>query len=1034
MVNSSKGQNRRCSLALHSLLNWGTDANIHQPGGLVWLACPLAEGRCLMPRLPGMEDADVYFGDAEKPLPDWRAHVEEDTADDDTLSDAEHVALVAMLGFDPNEGEDGDTEQPATQPPKVPPSPFNDKSLPAQNAKRWVTMGGQACAEGEEGEHCGGTHVELDGEGRIRKGPASTIGKKPDELPKRNSLKPPSIDSLLTNRPRWSPNKPAAPKIEKPKEEKPKEEPAAQTSPTEEPKAPEPQPEETVLDETPKQEALPEQPATEKPEDSNGEQRGPASGPAAESAGETGESVETTPERPVDSAADTGRPDGSKPTGEGTARPVPAKVEVVNKRLDRYEKLFRSRGNQKVADWMGQLRNHIGAVGIDTALESLGEEVQGEGEEVQYGGHDLDGNGDANFIEKYLDRAGISLIHGTAPSGSKRAISTVSQSTDDEGLHERGDERDYFPQLQTLRDKLDETQHLPGLENSEDLGKLMGQEFGTAVPEFTPDVIKKLDATYGEDKWIVKSYGDEAYAGYGIFFPQRIRQIQQDAKNSMWASGGELAKHGFEHVREKLGDDGFRAALAGEGKTVDDALFRVGDNVGGQEQDVYYDEKNDRYNKIAKSASGQNATQQEFLERHAALNALWPELGYKFEGQTRDGKPIISMNSIGGETPTAQEVDDWLWDNDWEPADKGWERGGYEAAEGPDAWRNRRTGITIGDTHQGNWKKVDNELVPIDVDVSNINVNKLPKRLTHDRVVGVKHKDGEVFRFGSRKYEKLYGDARAAADSAWRAAPNEAATAVSKGRFMASPAFPVVGITNEERAQGITFKKGQEGRVHIVTRNGKAEIVPHSTWLKMEPMPVVFEDDDTKAMAQAAVDAINALPESERNGQLYAPDIVKTTDGYRVVEANPANQAGASGYLQDNPIIIDSYVSSLTGREPAHVSFIRKLLSSRKKEGHKSFPMPPLLKSMQEGLLMNKHVKAAEEARRLEAKLKAQRKPAVYTLHWQYHDNKPINGWKFSTLSGAEAAADTYLSENHERGVGVYIEGTDGSSSFYGRD
>lgn len=148
---------------------------------------------------------------------------------------------------------------------------------------------------------------------------------------------------------------------------------------------------------------------------------------------------------------------------------------------------------------------------------------------------------------------------------------------------------------------------------------------------------------------------------------------------------------------------------------------------------------------------------------------------------------------------------------------------------------------------------------------------------------------------------------------------------------MAQPAFPVVGITNEERAQGVTFKRGQEGRVHIVTRNGKAELVSHGTWLKMEPLPVVFENDDTRAMAKAALEAINALPETERGGQIYAPDVVKTKDGYRVVEANPANEAGASGYLQDNPLIMDSYAAQLTGREPMHVKFIRRLLTERKK-------------------------------------------------------------------------------------------------------
>jgi hypothetical protein len=416
---------------------------------------------------------------------------------------------------------------------------------------------------------------------------------------------------------------------------------------------------------------------------------------------------------------------------------------------------------------MGQLRKHIADVGVDTALESLGQEKQGEGESVQYGGHNLEGNANPEFVRSYLARNGISLIHGTQPTGSKRAISTTASSSDTEGLHARGEEGDVFPQLQTLRDKLHEAQHLPGLEPSEDLGKLMGKEFGNRVEQFTPEVEKKLDETYGEGKWIVKSYGDEAYAGYGIFFPQRAKQLQQDAQNAIYAAGQEIGRYDFKFSRD-------------------------------------------------------------------------PDTG---------------------------------------------------------------------------------------------------------KIIGIQHGTGDNYQFGTPEYEStINGDVRAAADRIMKPAQgpdgqelenssiadSEQGAAIPTGSFMAQPAFPVVGISNEERAQGVTFKKGQEGRVHIVTRNGKAMLVSHSTWLKNEHLPVVFESAETRAMAQAAVDAINALPESERKGQLYAPDVVRTADGYKVVEANPANEAGASGYLQDNPMIIDAYVSQLTGRDPAHVKFIRKLLSGTK--------------------------------------------------------------------------------------------------------
>jgi|SRR6185437_9336004 len=53
-----------------------------------------------MPTLPGMQ-GDVYFGDPDKPLPDWRALPEDESVEDAPLSDRERAALAGMLGFDP---------------------------------------------------------------------------------------------------------------------------------------------------------------------------------------------------------------------------------------------------------------------------------------------------------------------------------------------------------------------------------------------------------------------------------------------------------------------------------------------------------------------------------------------------------------------------------------------------------------------------------------------------------------------------------------------------------------------------------------------------------------------------------------------------------------------------------------------------------------------------------------------------------------------------------------------------------------------
>lgn len=456
--------------------------------------------------------------------------------------------------------------------------------------------------------------------------------------------------------------------------------------------------------------------------------------------------------REAPSSSDAGhggeRPVENKSADRATARRVPASQHEVNRRLDRFENLFRSRGQQQVADWMALLKNHVNAVGTDAALAALGAEGNaGDKQMSQYeGGWDSIGD----FAEAYLNRNGITSMHqlGNQLSEDLRTISSMSPAQG--AAAPRGRTGDFTPADPTLPNKLEEAKKLPGLEKSEDLGVLMGKP----VSHLSPDVLAKLDDVYGQGQWIVKSYGDEAFSGYGIFFPQRVAQIERDARDAIWGAGEHLAKYGFQ------------------------------------------------------------------LRRDSA-----------------------------------------------------------------------------------------------------------------DRVVGLQHQNGDHYDFGTPEYEKtIQGDARQWGDRAAQAATSEKAAAIPAGSFMAQPAFPVVGVSNEERAAGVLFKKGQEARVHIVTRNGKAEVVPHSTWLKKEDLPVVFENEDTLAMAQAAVDAINALPESERQNQIYAPDIVKTADGFRVVEANPANETGSSGYLGDNPFIIDSYVSHLTGREPAHVRFIRKLLSTRQQQ------------------------------------------------------------------------------------------------------
>ncbi len=512
-----------------------------------------------------------------------------------------------------------------------------------------------------------------------------------------------------------------------------------------------------LYEEKPSEPAAPE--AAPEAAPTAGPEPGPAGGgPDAEESSEAGGPVEAAAPGPGDAESDQVGVVPDQPPGRKAPDRVPAKQEEVNRRIDRFEKLFRAQGHHEQADWMGMLKSHIEEVGTDEALASLGAEAataEGSDQEVLYEGgvgwEDM-----SQFMQAYLNRNGIVSVHqGQTLTPNQRSVSSLTPlETEEQG---RGEVRDFKPKDPGWGvNKLKEAQHLPGLEKSEDLSKIMGGEFGGAVTHFAPEVVTKLDEVYGKNNWIVKPYDDEGFAGRGIFFPQFIQSLPQNAKNTLWTSGQNLGNYGFSHLRDDTG-----------------------------------------------------------------------------------------------------------------------------------------------------------------------------------KVVGIKHTNGDEYHFGTDKYENtIQGDARKWADEAEAVAGNEKLAELPFGGkgFMAQPAFPVVGISEEERAQGVTIKKGVEGRTHIVTRNGKAEWVPHSTWMKKESLPVVFESEDTRAMAQAAVDAINALPESERSGQTYAPDIVKTADGFKVIEANPSAKGGGSGYLEDNPFIIDSYVSHITGREPAHVRFIRNLLTTRKRQ------------------------------------------------------------------------------------------------------
>ncbi len=356
---------------------------------------------------------------------------------------------------------------------------------------------------------------------------------------------------------------------------------------------------------------------------------------------------------------------------------APAELHQVNARIDRFAGFFREKSPQ-VAEWMDKLKAHVNDVGVASALEALGtERTGGDKSATQYqGGWESMGD----FAKDYLERQGISLMMDDNFDPGTKILSSMSPS---QGMFVRGKDGDFFPADPTLKDKLQEAKALPGLEKSEDLNVVMGIP-DKKVTHLTDDVIGKLNKDYGEGKWIVKAYGDDAAAGYGIFFPQKAAKVKQDAQNTIWTAGSEVARYGFSLRRDEAG-----------------------------------------------------------------------------------------------------------------------------------------------------------------------------------KVIGLEHSGGDRYDFGTDKYNHvIHGDVRAWGDRAAAAAAHEhGAELPGEGKdFMAQPAFPVVGVSDADRAAGRTHEGTGEGRVHLVTRGGKVEIIPHSTWIKGEHLPVVFESDDTRAMAKAAQDAISLSP------------------------------------------------------------------------------------------------------------------------------------------------------------------------------
>lgn len=213
------------------------------------------------------------------------------------------------------------------------------------------------------------------------------------------------------------------------------------------------------------------------------------------------------------------------------------------------------------------------------------------------------------------------------------------------------------------------------------------------------------------------------------------------------------------------------------------------------------------------------------------------------------------------------------------------------------------------------------------------------------KVVGLQGAYNDVYNFGTPEYSNLAQRASKTSSLMGRmvagleenvntfydgvALKNDEDQVVAKG-FMAQPAFPALAEDVGKRASGHPYAH-TEARAHILTKNGQANLVPYTTFYKKRPFPIIFQDDDSKEIERVAQEAVMRVPEDQRQGHVYAPDIIKTADGYKVVELNPSNEIGSSGHLGSNPLIIDAYVSHIQGREPGFAQFIKRVLTKKNK-------------------------------------------------------------------------------------------------------
>jgi hypothetical protein len=246
-----------------------------------------------------------------------------------------------------------------------------------------------------------------------------------------------------------------------------------------------------------------EQPNQQQPEQGGDDegQRADAAGSGSTDEADAGDGgrVEEETGGPADEGADQVRVAEAEPLGPPTPRRVSAQTEAVTRKITRLEQFFRNKNQPLVADWLTGLREHVGLVGAESALSALGakDTTAGDKGKVQYWGvgtEEMNWKNMGSFMEAYLARNGIIAVTGDTSDPNLPLVSALGAPD----KYVAGE--DFKPIGAHYRDKLSEAKHLPGLETSEDITKIMGKP----VTHLTPEVAAALDQKYGPGQWIVK--------------------------------------------------------------------------------------------------------------------------------------------------------------------------------------------------------------------------------------------------------------------------------------------------------------------------------------------------------------------------------------------------------------------------------------------------------------------------------------------------------------------------------------------------